>query len=73
MAVMFAADLYDSYMKGPKHFHALGHIYQFRIGFYIVFSLLAIKLRNERFHATFAVFALVSEIFFYLRQFFTVA
>ena len=73
MAVMFVADLYDTYMKGPKHFHALGHMYQFQRGFYIVFSLFAIRLRNERFHAAFAVFALLSEIFFYLRQFFTFA
>ena len=33
MAVMFVADLDDTYMKGPKHFHALGHMYQVQRGF----------------------------------------
>jgi hypothetical protein len=41
--------------------------------FVLLLSLLAIKVRNERFHAAFAVFALLSEIFYYLRLFFTLA
>ena len=73
MAVMFVADLYDTYMKGLEHFHALGLTYQLRTGLILLLSLLAIKVRNERFHAAFAVFALLSEIFYYLRLFFTVA
>jgi hypothetical protein len=53
MAVLFIVDLYDSYMKGPKYFDALGHIYKSQIGFYVVCSLVAIKVKNERFHAAF--------------------
>ena len=68
MAVMFAADLSDDYI-----FHSVGPLHQFRVGLFILLSLLAIKLRNERFHAAFALFALLSEILFYLRQFFTFA
>jgi len=60
MAVMFVADLSDDYI-----FHL--------VGLFILLSLFAIKLRNGRFHAAFALFALLSEIFFYLRQFFTLA
>ena len=69
MAVMFVADLYDTYLKGLEHFHALGLTYQLRTGLILLLSLLAIKVRNERFHSAFAVFALAFEIFFYLRQF----
>ena len=68
MAVMFVADLFDDYI-----FHSVRAIHQFRVGLFILLSLLAIKLRNERFHAAFALFALLSEILFYLRQFFTFA
>ena len=64
MAVMFVADLYDTYMKGLEHFHALGLTYHLRTGFVLLLSLLAIKVRNERFHAAFAVFTLLSEIFY---------
>jgi len=63
MAVMFVAELYDIYMKGPEFFYSAGHLYQFRVGFFILFSLLAIKVRNERFHAAFAVLAVVFQIF----------
>ena len=71
MAVTMVADLYDDYMKGPKFFQGLGHINQFRIGFIMLFSLLAIKVRNERFHAAFAVLALVFEVAEDLREYFT--
>ena len=68
MAVLFVADLFDDYI-----FHSVPAIHQFRVGLFILLSLLAIKLRNERFYAAFALFALLSEILFYLRQFFTFA
>jgi hypothetical protein len=73
MAVMFVADLYDDYLKGPEFFHGLGHISDFGIGFLILFSLLAIKVRNELFHAAFAVFALGFEVEENLRLAFTLA
>src|SRR5215469_3733584 len=60
MAVMFVADLYDTYMKGLEHFHALGLTYHLRTGFVLLLSLLAIKVSNERFHAAFAVIALLA-------------
>ena len=68
MAVMFAADLSDDYS-----FHSVGPLHQFRVGLFILLSLFAIRVRKERFHAAFAVLALLSEILFYLRRFFTLA
>jgi hypothetical protein len=68
MAVMFVADLCDDYI-----FYSVSPINQFRVGLFILLSFLAIKLGSERFHAAFALFALLSEILFYLRQFFTFA
>ena len=70
VAVLFVAGLYDTYLKGLETFHALGLTYRLRNGFVLLLSLLAIKVRNERFHAAFAVFILLSEIFFYLQHFF---
>ena len=69
---MLVVDLFDTYIKGAAHFQALGLDYELRIGIYVVCCLIAIKVKNERFHATFAVIALLYEISFYLRQFFTV-
>ena len=68
MAVMFAADLSDDYI-----FHSVGPLHQFRVGLFILLSLFAIRAKNERFHEAFAVLALLSEILFYLRQFFSLA
>jgi hypothetical protein len=59
--------------EGPEFFHGLGHISQFGIGFLILFGLLAIKVRNERFHAAYAVFVLVFEVEEDLQQAFTFA
>jgi hypothetical protein len=72
MAVMFIVDLFDTYMKGTTHFKVLGLEYELRIAIYVFCSLVAIKVRSERFHAAFAVIALFYEISFYLRQFFRV-
>ena len=71
LAVMSMADLYDTYMKGPKHFHALGNAYKLQMSFYLVCSLVAIKAKSERFQAVFAMLALLSEIFFEIGEFFT--
>ena len=62
------ADLCDDYI-----FHFVEPIQEFRVGLFILLSLFAIRLRNEPFQAAFAVLALLSEILFYFRQFFTVA
>jgi hypothetical protein len=71
MAVMFLVDIYDSYVKGLEHVLWLGNLYKWRIGLFFVWSLAAIKIRNERFHAVFVVVAVLSEIAWYLRQYFT--
>jgi len=62
------ADLCDDYI-----FHFVEPIQEFRVGLFILLSLFAIRLRNEPFQAAFAVLALLSEILFYFRQFFTLA
>lgn len=72
MAVMWAIDFYDTFIKGPAHLHALGFEYDARFVAYLVCSLIAMRTKNERFHAAFAVLGTLYEVFFFLRQFFTV-
>ena len=39
---------------------------------YFAYSLIAIKTKNARFHAGFAVIGSLYELFYFLRQYFTV-
>lgn len=73
MAVMFLLDLFDTYMKGITHFKALGLEYEVRIAVYFICSLIATIVKNERYHASFAVIATLYEIVFYLHQYFSFA
>jgi hypothetical protein len=68
MAVMWVADFFDSAIKGPTHLELPLDV---RCATYCVLSLIAIKVKNERFLGIFAVIASVSEISFYLWQVFT--
>ena len=72
MALLFAADVIDTLIKGLPYFRMLGPVYYTRTLSLLVLSLLAIKIDNPRFQAAFAVFALVCELAFILTAHLTV-
>ncbi len=73
MAILFVADFADTLIKGGAYVRALGPLYYLRTIFYIVFSLAAIKIANNRFHAAFAVLATALEIALILKLYMTLA
>ena len=70
MALEFALDFVDTAVKGSAHFMALGPEYVVRGMAFIALGLLGMRTRNVRFHAAFALFAVLYQLSFILRQYF---
>jgi hypothetical protein len=73
MTILFLADVADTLVKGGSYLHALGPAYYIRTALYILLSAAAIKIKNERFHAAFAILATLSEIALILKSYMTLA
>jgi phage-related holin len=69
MTILFVADVIDTVIKSSGYLRALGPAYYVRTALYILLSAAAIKIKNERFHAAFAVFATLSEIALILKDY----
>ena len=69
LAVVYAVDLADTWLKGAGYFHGFGIEYPIRNTAYIVLSLVAIATRNPWFHGTFAVAGLLYQLSWIVRQF----
>jgi hypothetical protein len=72
MAFLFLADFADTCIKGRGYLRSLGPLYYARTISGFLLSAAAIKIRNERFHEFFAVFALLFEIVMILKFYLTV-
>ncbi len=72
LAVLFVADTVDTMIKGRAYLHSLGWAYDIRTAAYFVLSLVAIKIRNTRFHAAFATFAVVYEVLYIWKLYLTI-
>ena len=72
MTILFLADIVDTFIKGSAYWHSIGIAYYTRTALYIVFSAAAIKIKNEKFHATFAILATASEIALILKYYMTI-
>jgi hypothetical protein len=72
LAALWVVDFFDTMIKGPKHLHEVGIEYDVRALVYFGCSLIAMKTKNARFHAGFAVIGSLYELFYFLRQYFTV-
>lgn len=70
VAALYAVDLLDSWVKGSAHLHALGGVYLVRGALFVVLALVAMRTRNLRFHAAFAVLAVISQVAFVLRYYY---
>jgi hypothetical protein len=73
LAAIFLADLVDSALKGAEHFRGMGAYYPaVQLGL-AALALIAVFVRDRRFHAWFVAIALVAELWSILRQFDLVA
>jgi len=72
MTILFAADTIDTFIKGSDYFARLGVFYDLRIGAYILLCVLAILIKDPRFHAFFAIFALATEVLNILKRYLTI-
>lgn len=62
LAVTYAVDLIDTWMKGGAYFHSLGWEYPTRNVVYIVLCIVAAMTANRRFQAAFVTVGLIYQI-----------
>ena len=67
LALVYAVDLWDTWIKGADYFHSFGTEYLARNFVHIALCLVAMAVRNPVFHASFVVFALAYQISWILR------
>jgi hypothetical protein len=72
MTVLFMADIADTLVKGGAYLHALGPVYYARTGSCILLSAASIKVKDERFHAGFAIYATAYEIALIFKYYMTI-
>lgn len=70
LAVVYLFDMVDTWLKGASYAQALGVEYLVRSAVFVVLSLIAMRTRNKRFHATFAVLGLLYEATYILRLYY---
>lgn len=73
MAILFLADVADTMIKGNAYLHALGVVYFARSVSYVGLSIAALKVKNERFHEAFAIYATAFEILIILKYYMIIA
>jgi hypothetical protein len=66
------ADIPDTFLKGTRHLLALGPFYFVGQAVMITLFVTALRTRNERFHAFFALYAVAWLLIYPLTNFFTV-
>jgi hypothetical protein len=73
LALWQVIDLADTWCKGADDFASLGREYPIASGVLLALALIGASTRNERYHATYAVSALVYNVSWALRMFDTVS
>lgn len=69
LALWQVIDLGDTWFKGADYFASLGLEYPIATGVLLALALIGTVTRNERFHASYAVLALVYNVSWALRMF----
>ncbi|TWG92469.1 hypothetical protein L598_000500001350 [Mesorhizobium sp. J18] len=69
LAGLFAIDVVDTLLKGTAHFQALGIEYPIRQGLLALLAVIAMFVRDWRYHAALVSFALVAQISWILRYY----
>jgi hypothetical protein len=65
-------DIADTLLKGAAHFLALGPLYLIGEATLTILFLIALRTRNERFHAFFAIFAIGWLLIYPVTNFYTI-
>jgi hypothetical protein len=69
LALVYAVDFVDTWIKGVDYFHHFGIEYPIRNITFIALSLVAIATRNPWYHGTFVVAGLLYQVSWIVRQF----
>ncbi|NYT59662.1 hypothetical protein H0A65_12105 [Alcaligenaceae bacterium] len=69
LAALFMVDVIDTLWKGVDHFHALGIVYFIRQSIMVVLCLIAIFVRNRKFHQIFVIAALTAQVLWIVRYY----
>lgn len=72
LGLTYLLDIIDTLLKGPEHFAHFGNEYLIRTPIFIALCLVAILVRDRRFHIAFVAVALIYQISFILRLFDTI-
>ncbi|CCV10138.1 conserved membrane hypothetical protein [Mesorhizobium sp. STM 4661] len=73
LATTYLLDVIDTLLKGPEHFAHFGIEYLIRTPVFVVLCIVAILVRDRRFHIAFVAGTLIYQISFILRLFDTIA
>ncbi|KAF1689144.1 hypothetical protein [Pseudoxanthomonas koreensis] len=69
LALVYAVDFVDTWIKGAGYFHGFGREYVVRNLVHIALCLVAIAVRSPAFHGVFVVAALAYQVSWIVRQF----
>lgn len=72
LGATYLLDVVDTLLKGPEHFARFGNEYLFRTPVFVALCLVAILVRDKRFHIAFVAAALIYQVSFILRLFDTI-
>lgn len=72
LAATYLLDVVDTLLKGPAHFAHFGVEYLIRTPVFVALCVIAVLLRDRRFHIAFVAGALVYQVSFILRLFDTI-
>jgi len=72
LGASFLFDVVDTFLKGADYYHSLGIAYLVRIVLYFVLCMVAIRTRNERYHAAMVIFFLLGNLVWILWKYQTV-
>lgn len=72
LAITFVIDLGDTMLKGGAYIHSLGIEYLFRNCILFVLCLIAIRVRNVRFHAALVILFILYELSWIFRLYYVI-
>lgn len=69
LGLVYAVDIFDTWIKGATYFGAEGIEYPIRIGAYMLLCAVAAMTANERFHGAFVLANLIYQVSWILRKY----
>lgn len=69
LAALFTVDVIDTLWKGMDHFHALGLVYPLRQSLMVLLCLIAIFVKNRRYHQVLVAAALIAQALWIVRYY----